>query len=134
MDFKTVDNKIRGPKIVIKKSRFIASIYPVNRQEDIDKEIIFIKKEMRKASHSAYAYRIIENGKIREDINDDGEVPSTAGLPILNVITGNKLMNVLLVVTRFYGGTNLGKGGLIRAYSGTAKDLIENVKLVEFQN
>lgn len=131
MNTRTINQKIRGPKIKIKKSRFIATIIPVNSYEEIEMELENINKEMKKASHNAYAYRIMENSKLREDLHDDGEVPTCGGLPILNVLRHENLINVILIVTRFYGGINLGKGGLIRAYSGTAKDLVENIELVE---
>lgn len=118
---------------MVKKSRFIATIIPVFTLEDIEKEMYKIKKEMKKASHSAYAYRILQsNGEINSNFHDDGEVPSTAGLPIFNALNQFEMINVLLVVTRFYGGINLGKGGLIRAYSGAARDLLQNIQLLEF--
>ncbi|MDH5402780.1 MAG: YigZ family protein [Candidatus Heimdallarchaeota archaeon] len=130
--YKSVNNKIRGPKIIIKKSRFIATIIPVSTYEEIVSELQILSKEMKKASHNAFAYRILENNVLREDLHDDGEVPTTAGIPILNVLRNSNLINILLVVSRYYGGINLGKGGLIRAYSQTAKDLVAHINLIDF--
>ena len=126
-----ISEPIRGPKIKVKKSIFIASIYPVTDDDQLVSNISKIKQEFIKASHNAYAY-ILSEKKIRSDYHDDGEVKGTAGRVILQNLERKKLVNILLVVTRFYGGVNLGKGGLIRAYSETARDLLENITTEPF--
>ncbi len=125
---------IRGPKHKIKKSVFIASIFPIKNETEQRTKLDSIREEFSKASHNAFAYRLMENGVLRSDLSDDGEVKGTAGRVILQHLDNMNLVNVLLVVTRFYGGVNLGKGGLIRAYSKTAKDLLDNIELIEFKS
>lgn len=121
---------IRGPKHKIKKSIFIASIYSVKNENELNIKLKSIKEEFSKASHNAYAFRLMENSAMRSDLSDDGEVKGTAGRVILQHLENINAVNVLLVVTRFYGGINLGKGGLIRAYSKTAKDLLDNIEMI----
>jgi len=129
---KTVSQPYRGPKLREKKSIFIATIYPVANKKEIDTRLAEIREEFDDASHNAYAYRFMRDGLPVADRDDDGEVPNTAGQPILNILGKNDLINVLLIVTRYYGGINLGRGGLLRNYSGTALDLIDNIPLLEF--
>ena len=127
-------DSIRGPKLKIKKSVFISSIYHVKNGKEQNTKLGSIREEFSKASHNAFAFRLMENGVLRSDLSDDGEVKGTAGRVILQHLENMNLVNVLLVVTRFYGGINLGKGGLIRAYSKTAKDLLDNIELIEFKS
>ncbi|MCE7737324.1 MAG: YigZ family protein [Candidatus Heimdallarchaeota archaeon] len=128
-----INEPIRGPKIKVKKSIFIASIYPLSDEAQIAGCLEGMKREFSKASHNAYAFVLMENEKIRSDFHDDGEVKGTAGRVILQNLERKSLVNVLLVVTRFYGGINLGKGGLIRAYSEAAYDLLENINIEPYK-
>ena len=128
----TPSSSVRGPKYKIKKSVFIATIYSIQDNLGLVEKIKSVREEFSKASHNAYAFRLMEDGVERSDLSDDGEVKGTAGRVILQHLENMNVMNVLLVVTRFYGGINLGKGGLIRAYSKTAKDLLDNIELIEF--
>ena len=89
-----------------------------------------IKKEHRDARHNVFAYRIA-NGS--ERFSDDGEPSGTAGVPILDILRGEKLQNVLVVVTRYFGGILLGTGGLVKAYSGATKDAIAQAEKVEMK-
>ncbi len=82
---------------------------------------------MKKASHNAWALRCETDTGIWEESSDDGEVSGCAGKPIMNILQHMGVVNVLVVVTRYYGGINLGPAGLIRAYSSTAKELLENI-------
>ncbi|MCY3412157.1 MAG: YigZ family protein [Candidatus Heimdallarchaeota archaeon] len=116
-----ITQAMRGPKIKIKRSIFFASIYPIHSEKELENNVKNLRAEFPKASHHAYAY-ILEG---RADYFDDGEVKGTAGRVILQNLENQLLNNVLLVVTRIYGGVNLGKGGLIKAYSQTAKDLLD---------
>lgn len=129
-----ITEPLRGPKIKVKKSIFIASVFPVSNDDQIGLCLDEIKKEFNKASHNAYAFVLMEKKNIRSDFHDDGEVKGTAGRVILQNIERKSLVNILLVVTRFYGGINLGKGGLIRAYSETAHDLLENINYEPFEH
>lgn len=131
---KTIEQPYRGPKIREKKSIFIASVYPVHSREDVEYQLHKITEEMKKATHNAYAFRfVMGSGKILADCSDDGEVSNTAGEPILNILGHYEMVNILLVVTRFYGRIHLGPAGLIRQYSGAAKDLLDNIPLQEIK-
>ena len=125
----TIALPIRGPKIKISKSIFIATIFPISTEAEFKTRLDEIKKDFSKASHNAWAYRFLEGDKIFSDFHDDGEVKGTAGRILMQHLEKTLLVNVLLIVTRFYGGINLGKGGLIRSYSRTAMDLLENIEL-----
>ena len=103
-------------EIVEKKSRFIGYVSHVESEEEANLFITGIKKRHYDARHNCYAYTVGEEQPLMR-FSDDGEPGGTAGKPILEVITGNKLCNVCIVVTRYFGGTLLGTGGLVRAYT-----------------
>ncbi len=107
-------------EIVEKKSRFIATLEKIETEEEALAFIARIKKQYWDARHNCYAYVIGERGEL-ERFSDDGEPGGPAGKPILEVIKGEELRNTLIVVTRYFGGTLLGTGGLVRAYSAAAK-------------
>lgn len=113
LSFRTV-SKEAVAEIVIKKSRFIATVKPAPSEEEALEFIRTTSKVHRDATHNVYAYRIMED---QEKCSDDGEPSGTAGRPILNVIRGENLLKIALVVTRYFGGIMLGAGGLVRAYS-----------------
>ena len=129
--FFKIKEKSRGPSIIEKKSKFIATAIPVNTINDVETALNSIKIQMKKATHNAYAYRIVNEEGISEDWNDDGEVKGCAGKPILNILQGYNVFNTLIIVTRYYGRIHLGPAGLIKQYSNVAKDLIERVGLKE---
>jgi uncharacterized YigZ family protein len=106
-------------EIVIKKSRFIGHAQPVESEEEAIRYIDSIKKEHWSATHNCSAYLIGERGECQKQ-SDDGEPSGTAGKPILEVIKQMGLKNVVVVVTRYFGGIMLGTGGLIRAYTDGA--------------
>lgn len=112
-------------EIVEKKSRFIANVKAVNSEEEAVAFINEIKKKHYDARHNCMAY--VVNGVSR--FSDDGEPSGTAGKPILDVITGRELTNVVVVVTRYFGGILLGTGGLVRAYQKAAVEGIEDSKV-----
>ena len=116
IDFKTIE-KENSAEIVEKKSRFIANIYNVESKEEAIKQI---KKKYYDAKHHCFAFSIIEENGITQKSSDDGEPSGTAGAPILNIIKSNNLQNVVIIVTRYFGGILLGTGGLTRAYSEAA--------------
>ncbi len=107
-------------EITEKKSRFIANVFPVSSEEEAFSLIQQCRKKYWDARHNCYAFRIGLQGEIQR-FSDDGEPSMTAGKPILDVITGEDLVNTLVVVTRYFGGILLGTGGLVRAYQKAAK-------------
>lgn len=114
-------------ELTIKKSRFIASLHPVQGEWSVKETLERIKNEHRTATHHPYAYRIgFDN--ILERCTDDGEPPKSSGLPILQELQKALLTNALLVVTRYFGGTKLGLGGLNRAYRESASQVIKAAK------
>ena len=113
--YKTIIQDGRG-EIDVKGSRFIAHLKRVESEEEAQDFIHSIKKEHWKATHNCAAYLIGENDDYQRAL-DDGEPSGTAGVPMLEVLKKNELQNVCCVVTRYFGGTKLGAGGLIRAYT-----------------
>lgn len=105
-------------------SRFIAEVAIVRSPEDAESRIEEIRKREYDATHHCSAWRIGPDAS-RFRSNDDGEPSGSAGAPILSQIEGRRLTNTLVVVTRYYGGTKLGVGGLIRAYGGAASDALD---------
>lgn len=114
----------------IKKSRFICSIARVSSEEEAQQFITSIQAANKKATHNCFAYMIGDNDRIQRE-SDNGEPSGTAGVPMLEALKANQLHNVLAVVTRYFGGIKLGAGGLIRAYSNSVSQAIEQAGLVE---
>jgi hypothetical protein len=114
-------------EVTEKKSRFIANIFHVENVTEADEKIKQINKKYYDAKHNCYAY--IVDGI--EKCSDDGEPSKTAGAPILDILKKNQFTNVLVIVTRYFGGILLGTGGLVRAYSEATKRAIENSDVVE---
>ena len=111
-------------EIKIKGSRFIGETNHVNSAEEATRQLTVIRKREHAATHHCYAYRVGLFDQLQFKYSDDGEPGGTAGRPIYDVITGKDITNILLVVTRYFGGTKLGTGGLVRAYSeASAKTL-----------
>ncbi len=105
----------------IKKSKFMAFYYEINSLEEVNFILDNLKKEHKKARHLPYAYKI--QNQVKK--SDDKEPNGTAGMPILNIINYNNLDNVLIVIVRYFGGIKLGAGGLLRAYSNAAKEVVK---------
>ena len=109
----------------IKKSRFLTS---ARRVDSINQAVAFIQKNSHAdASHNCWAYQIDDNHRF----SDDGEPASTAGGPIFSAIQGQGLDHVVVLVTRYFGGTKLGAGGLVRAYGGGAAKCLRQAKVLE---
>lgn len=123
----TVKNQVRE-EIITKKSKFIATVFPIKSKEDAEEKINEVKKEFWDAKHNVYAYNLPNN---ISKYSDDGEPQGTAGLPIFTILQKRNIVNVLVVVTRYFGGILLGKGGLIRAYSEVAKNAVEAADIYE---
>lgn len=112
-------------ELVEKKSKFIANIFYVSTTQEAEEKLEQIRKKYYDARHNCYAYRVIEDGNIIDRSSDDGEPSGTVGAPMLNILKKENLCNVLVVVTRYFGGILLGTGGLVRAYSQSTQDVIE---------
>ena len=108
-------------EIVEKKSRFIATVRPVKTEEEAKAFIEEMKKKYWNATHNVFAYQIGERNELQR-FSDDGEPQGTAGMPVLSVLKGEDVKDTAIVVTRYFGGTLLGTGGLVRAYGHSAKE------------
>ena len=130
MKFKIIEENVTA-QIVEKKSKFIANIVYIENREEAEEILKKIRKKYYDARHNCFAYRVTENDSIIEKSRDDGEPSGTAGAPILNIISKNNISNVLVVVTRYFGGVLLGTGGLVKAYSDVVLKALENVRYIE---
>ena len=127
-EYKTVRLESNN-EFIEKKSRFIGYVKPVETQQQAVEFINEIKSKHWDATHNVSAY-ILRNGMIKR-FSDDGEPSGTAGRPMLDVVQGAGLRNVLVVVTRYFGGTLLGTGGLVRAYSQAVQEGLANSVLID---
>ena len=118
-------------RLKIKRSEFICVIKHVDSEAEAKAFIAERKKLHSLATHNCYAYRVKEDGTERVRYSDDGEPQGTAGLPILNVLKNKDFMNVVAVVTRYFGGIKLGGGGLVRAYSESCAGAADSAKVTE---
>ena len=116
-------------EIIEKKSRFIATVTPVKSEEEAIAFIESLKKKYWNATHNCFAYVIGEHFQVQR-CSDDGEPSGTAGKPMLDVLLGEEIHDVAVVVTRYFGGTLLGTGGLVRAYQGSTKAGLEASKVI----
>lgn len=119
----------------VKKSKFIANIIKITDEQDAKEKLNQIRKKYSDARHNCYAYIVYDNEtktKI-EKSSDDREPSGTAGIPMLTLLQKNNLVNVLIVVTRYFGGILLGTGGLVRAYTDSSKQALEAAKIIELQ-
>ena len=128
--FKTIKQNASA-EVVEKKSKFIANIFYVESREEAENIIKEVNKKYHDSRHNCYAYRIVTDDGIIEKASDDGEPSGTAGGPMLNILSKNKYANVLVVVTRYFGGILLGTGGLVKAYSSACALGLENACIIE---
>ena len=136
--FQSINSKSIA-EIVEKKSRFIATLCEVNSKEEAEKILQDTRKKYHDAKHNCYAYIVLENRDDEEKINlqkfekcsDDGEPSGTAGAPLLSLLKASNLTNVIIIVTRYFGGILLGTGGLVRAYTDSAKKAINSAKILQ---
>lgn len=122
MDIRTVHQGAEA-EVIEKKSRFIGAAYPVTAEDEAIEILERVKKQYWDARHHCWAY-IIGETHPTERFSDDGEPGGTAGKPILEVLRGEKLTNTMVIVTRYFGGTLLGTGGLVRAYTKAAQETL----------
>lgn len=123
---KTIKNNIEN-EIIIKNSKFITNVFKLNSFEDINLYLDNINNKYKDANHNCYAY-IFENTK---KCSDDNEPSGTAGIPMLQVLEKKELSNILVVVTRYFGGIKLGAPGLVRAYTNSVTNALENSEIIE---
>lgn len=128
--FKTIDRNATS-EIVEKKSKFIASIFYVESVEEAEEKIKEVKKQYFDARHNCYAFSIYTKDGIISRFSDDGEPSGTAGAPMLNILNSKGLSNILVIVTRYFGGILLGTGGLVRAYTSATQEALNTINEVE---
>lgn len=127
--YRTV-GKAADTEFELRKSRFITHVHPVDTAGQADAVIESLKKDTWKANHHCSAYILGLKQEIQK-ASDDGEPTGTAGVPILDVLKKRAVCNVLIVVTRFFGGIKLGAGGLIRAYTRAASDGLDAADVID---
>lgn len=116
-------------EIVEKKSRFLSFVFSVESEEEVLEILENVRKKYWDARHVCFAYVLGNRGENKR-FSDDGEPSGTAGKPILEVINGSGVVNILVVVVRYFGGVLLGTGGLVRAYGGAAKEALSDAVIV----
>lgn len=131
VEFKSL-KKETSSEIVVNRSKFICYICPVKHEPEAIDYINKIRNIHKTATHNVYAYKLLEYNKKR--YSDDGEPHKTAGLPVLETIEKNNLTNIVAVVTRYFGGTLLGTGGLVRAYSGALLETLKKSEILTFKS
>ena len=114
--------------LTVVNSRFVTSIRRVDSVKAAREGLATIRAEMTDASHHVYAFRVGHGKSVTEGMSDDGEPSGTAGPPVLAVLRGSQVGDALVVVTRYFGGTKLGTGGLVRAYSEAARQGLARLK------
>lgn len=131
--YKTIVSDCEKEIEKIKGSRFIGRLYKIGNRDAAENKLEEVRKRFYDATHNCFAYSAgLEDLTVTRS-SDDGEPSGTAGRPMLTVLESSGLKNVLLVVTRYYGGTNLGTGGLIKAYTEASKAVIEASKIEEVE-
>lgn len=125
--YKTIKNQGKS-LIEMKKSKFYGYAFPVKSEEEANEIIKSIKKKERLARHHVFAYRL-KNNVLRQ--SDDGEPSGTAGMPILDILINEDITDCLVVVTRYFGGTLLGTGGLVKCYQSAGKEAIIDSEVIE---
>lgn len=126
----SIKKSVDGILFKEKKSKFIAYAFPLDTEEEVKRLLSELKIKYPDANHHCYAY-CLGKDRAKHRINDDGEPRNTAGMPIYNQILSFNLSDVLVVVIRYFGGTKLGVGGLIKAYKESAKLVLEASKRTE---
>ncbi len=124
-------DKSSETEYIINRSRFIGRCFPVTSEEAALSLLGDIRKKHWDATHNCFAYRIGQTASIAR-FSDDGEPGGTAGMPIMEVLRSKELTDVLVVVTRYFGGVLLGAGGLVRAYSRSAADAVAEAGIVSY--
>ena len=116
-------------EITEKKSKFICNVFHVESVEEAEEKLNIIRKKYHDARHNCFVYKVVEEGAFKA--SDDGEPSGTAGVPMLNIVNGRNISNVLIVVTRYFGGILLGTGGLVRAYSLATTTALDSATIIK---
>lgn len=116
-------------EITEKKSKFICNVFHVESVEEVEEKLNIIRKKYHDARHNCFVYKVVEEGAFKA--SDDGEPSGTAGVPMLNIVNGRNISNVLVVVTRYFGGILLGTGGLVRAYSLATTTALDSAIIIK---
>jgi uncharacterized YigZ family protein len=119
--------KTKTGKLEIKRSVFISTAFPVENESEVKTTIGKVRTQHPKCNHVVYAYSLGMGGGMAFGMSDDGEPKGTAGKPALNVLRHSGLTNVLVTIVRYFGGIELGKGGLVKAYTESVKKALENL-------
>lgn len=117
-------------EITVVNSRFLTTVGYVPTVEEAKQFIAAVRSEMPDASHHVYAFRVGYGNSVIEGVSDDGEPSGTSGPPVLAVLRGTNIGDIVAVVTRYFGGTKLGTGGLVRAYTDSAHEVLASLPLV----
>lgn len=128
-EYKTIEKPIENMLIKEKGSKFIGFAYPILSENEFKDKLNQIKELHPKATHHCYAYRLGISGE-NYRIGDDGEPSGSAGLPIYNQLLANDITNVLVIIVRYFGGTKLGVGGLVKTYKESAKATLEEAQII----
>ena len=126
--YKTIKENVSA-ELVEKKSKFIANLFYIESREEAEDIIKMQKKKYYDARHNCYAFRVLGEDGIIEKSSDDGEPSGTAGAPMLNILSKMEITNVLVIVTRYFGGILLGTSGLVKAYSNSTKLALEKAEI-----
>ena len=127
--YKIIRARCAGEEVIIKKSRFLSDACPVHSPEEASAFIDDRRKRYYDAKHHCFAYICGNNGNLTR-CSDDGEPSGTAGRPILDVISGFEIQDIVIVVTRYFGGTLLGTGGLVKAYTEAARSVLNAADII----
>ncbi len=128
MGYLTIKSESKS-EYIEKRSKFLGCAFPCESEQEALAILEKLRSQYWDARHNCFAF-VVDDGRTSR-FSDDGEPHGTAGKPILEVINGKGLVNVLVVVTRYFGGVLLGTGGLVRAYTTATKDALENAEIVE---
>ena len=131
-DYRTAGSQSET-ELVISRSRFIGRCVPISQEQHALEALDRIRRGDWDASHHCFAYRVGATASVAR-YSDDGEPSGTAGMPIMHVLTERGVTNVLVVVTRYFGGILLGAGGLVRAYSRSASDALDSAGIVDMRS
>lgn len=126
--YKTIKENVSA-ELVEKKSKFIANLFYIESREEAEDIIKMQKKKYYDARHNCYAFRVLGEDGIIEKSSDDGEPSGTAGAPMINILSKMEITNILVIVTRYFGGILLGTGGLVKAYSNSTKLALEKAEI-----
>lgn len=116
-------------EITEKKSKFMCNVFHVESVQEAEDKLNIIRKKYHDARHNCYVYKVVEEDAFKA--SDDGEPSGTAGVPMLNIVNGRNLSNILVVVTRYFGGILLGTGGLVRAYSLATTTALDDSNIIK---